>query len=62
VITRAVDLTDEVAQDLVAQVSAMARDVSMRLGWRHGDTPASFERWRESSRNAVTTRNDGGRQ
>jgi DNA-binding IclR family transcriptional regulator len=45
VITRAPDLTDEVTQDLVGQVSAMAREVSIRLGWRHGDTPASFERW-----------------
>lgn len=57
VITRAADLTDEVAQDLVAQVSAMAREVSMRLGWRHGDTPSSLEQWRGSDRipgNATT--------
>ena len=57
VITRVSDLTDEVAQDLVAQVSAMAREVSIRLGWRHGDTPASFDRWcdarRASTQNAT---------
>lgn len=46
VIVRASDLTETRTQDLVAQVSTMARQVSVRLGWRYGDPPAVSAQWR----------------
>jgi DNA-binding IclR family transcriptional regulator len=56
VITRAADLTEDATVDLIAQVTTMAREVSIRLGWRDGDTPKSFVHWEQHPlTTAVTT-------
>jgi DNA-binding IclR family transcriptional regulator len=45
VIVKAPQLTDERTEELVSAVSSVAREISIRLGWRYGDQPAALERW-----------------
>jgi DNA-binding IclR family transcriptional regulator len=48
IIMRRSELTDERSDELVAQVTGMAREVSLRLGWRSRDAPEIIEQWRRA--------------
>jgi DNA-binding IclR family transcriptional regulator len=46
IILRRSELTDERSDELVAQVTGLAREVSLRLGWRSRDVPDIIAQWR----------------
>lgn len=45
VIVTATDMAGERTQELIGATMSMARSVSVRLGWRYGDTPKAIDRW-----------------
>jgi DNA-binding IclR family transcriptional regulator len=47
VIVRAGELTEERTEELVAAVTGLTRQASVRLGWRYGDTALATHRWTE---------------
>jgi IclR family transcriptional regulator, KDG regulon repressor len=48
-IVTAAEMNKRRVQQLVQGATRTARQISLRLGWRHGDAPASVVRWAERS-------------
>jgi DNA-binding IclR family transcriptional regulator len=47
VIVKAAQLTEERTEELIGAVTSVAREISIRLGWRYGDQPAVLELWQD---------------